>query len=175
MLSISAIPSKHSKSYLQLVSVHDPFIPEGRSSIPVGWDLNLELRRLLHSVNDRAVLVCGLWGLSGELHMSMGFARAYIFVELNACIISVSLCPAKCRSSPTHQIQSTTHRIPPWYTYRDAQETIRQMKYRRGHRSTYSRPSSLKRAALSTEIVGMAGDHNAIQFCGDEGGGRLAR
>jgi hypothetical protein len=42
------------------------------SGIPVGRDLNLELRGLLHPVDDRAVLVCGLRGLSGDSYMSMG-------------------------------------------------------------------------------------------------------
>jgi len=63
------MPSKHSKSYLQSVSVRDPCIRGQCSCIPVGGDLDLELRGLLNSVDDRAVLVCGLRGLSGELHM----------------------------------------------------------------------------------------------------------
>lgn len=38
-------------------------------SIPVGGDFDLELRGLLHAVDDRAVLVCGLWSLSQRSSM----------------------------------------------------------------------------------------------------------
>lgn len=89
--------------------------------------------------------------------MSIGVEIAHIFIKLNACMILVSLCPSTGRSRTTHQIQNTTHRTPPWYSYTDAQDVISDAKRRQDQRSTYSRPSSLKRAALSTEIVGMAG------------------
>lgn len=81
---------------------------------------------------------------------------------------SVSLsCPAESsHAEETYQIRSTAHRIPPWCTCSCTIKLIRGVHYIPSPWwCTYSRPNSLKRAALSTEIVGMAGGiRDAIKF-----------
>lgn len=60
------MPSKHSKSYLQPFSVRAPLYSTlDCLSLPVGGDLDLQLRRLLLAVDDRSFGIGGLEILSG--------------------------------------------------------------------------------------------------------------
>lgn len=80
MLSMRAIPSKHSKSYLQQFSVHAFFhCALGCSGVPVSGDFNLQLRGFLDAVDDRSFgigglslirgLPCGLRDLKETIHL----------------------------------------------------------------------------------------------------------
>lgn len=53
------------------------------SRIPVGGDLDLELRRLLFSIHDRAVRVCSLE--RSAMMITVGFRGMYIFVKFDSC------------------------------------------------------------------------------------------
>ncbi len=65
-------------------------------SIPVGGDFDLELRGLLHAVDDRAVLVCGLWSLSQRSSISKNTEMSVHLHQAQCLFNRVSLsCPAE--------------------------------------------------------------------------------
>lgn len=66
-------------------------------SIPVGGDFDLELRGLLHAVNDWAVLICGLLFLSQRSSIFM-YVEASVHLHQAQCLFNnVSLsCPVEC-------------------------------------------------------------------------------
>lgn len=69
--------------------------------IPVGGDLDLELRGLLHTVDDRAVLVGGLQIIS-QRPLILEYAEESLHLRLAQCLFNyVSLlCPAESSMQP---------------------------------------------------------------------------
>ena len=123
------------------------------SRLPVGGNLDLELRRFLLSVDDRAIRIGSLRGLA--LINMVCSIKTYILIKFNSCPTELIHVPAKLSSLLT-ELEAQLIKL-----LRGISKTVRtaisRVQSHRGHNKTYSRPSSLKRAALSTEMVGMVG------------------
>jgi hypothetical protein len=71
------------------------------SGIPVGGDFDLELRGLLHAIDDRTVLVCGLWFLASTLPCRIMLKDRLHLRQAQFLFNNVSLCcPAESLVQP---------------------------------------------------------------------------